>query len=129
MGLGNIGKLVAERAMGLRMKAIAYDPYLSQEAAKKLSIELVSLDELFRRSDVITVHTPLTDETRDLINSESFEKMKEGVIVINCARGGIVNEADMAEALRKARWEERRLTFTPRNLSIPTILFCRSRRI
>ncbi len=103
VGLGNIGKLVAERAMGLKMKAIAYDPYLSKEAAKKLSIELVSLDELFRRSDVITVHTPLTDETRDLVNSESFEKMKEGVIVINCARGGIVNEADMAEALREGK--------------------------
>jgi len=103
VGLGNIGKLVAERAMGLRMEAIAYDPYLSQEAAEKLSIELVSLDELFRRADVITVHTPLTDETRSLINSESFAKMKEGVIVINCARGGIVNEEDMAEALREGK--------------------------
>ena len=103
VGLGNIGKLVAERAMGLKMKAIAYDPYLSREAAEKLSIELVSLDELFRRSDVITVHTPLTDETRDLVNSGSFAKMKEGVIVINCARGGVINEADMAEALSEGR--------------------------
>lgn len=103
VGLGNIGKLVAERAMGLRMKAVAYDPYLSKDAAKKLSVELVSLDELYRRSDVITVHTPLTDETRNLIDSEVFEKMKEGVIVINCARGGIINEADMAEAIESGK--------------------------
>lgn len=103
VGLGNIGKLVAERARGLRMKAVAYDPYLSRDAAKKLGIELVSLDELFSRSDVVTVHTPLNSETENLINAESFGKMKEGVIVINCARGGIVNEADMAEAVRSGK--------------------------
>ena len=103
VGLGNIGKLVAERAKGLRMKAVAYDPYLSRDAAKKLGMELVSLDELFARADVVTVHTPLTAETENLVNAESFEKMKEGVIVINCARGGIVNEADMAEAIRSGK--------------------------
>lgn len=103
VGLGNIGKLVAERAKGLRMKAVAYDPYLSRDAAKKLGMELVSLDELFARADVVTVHTPLTAETENLIDAEAFGKMKEGVIVINCARGGIVNEADMAEALRSGK--------------------------
>ncbi len=103
VGLGNIGKLVAERAIGLKMKAVAYDPYLSRDAAKKMSIELVSLDELLSRSDIITIHTPLTDETRNLINSESFSKTKKGVIVINCARGGIVNEADMAQALEEGK--------------------------
>lgn len=103
VGLGHIGKLVAERAKGLRMKAVAYDPYLSRDAAKKLGMELVSLDELFSRADVVTVHTPLTSETENLIDAEAFGKMKEGVIVINCARGGIVNEADMAEALRSGK--------------------------
>ena len=103
VGLGNIGKLVAERAVGLRMKAIAYDPYLSRDAAEKLSIESVTLDELLRRSDVITVHTPLNDETRGLLNSESFAKTKEGVIIINCARGGVIDEADMAQALREGK--------------------------
>lgn len=103
VGLGNIGKLVAERALGLKMRAIAYDPFLTQEAVSKLGVELVSLEELLKESDAISVHTPLTSETRDLINKDTFEKMKKGVMIINCARGGIVNEADIAEALENGK--------------------------
>ncbi len=99
IGLGNIGRLVAERVLGLKMKVIAYDPYLSEEAADKAGVSLVSLDELYEQSDFITVHTPLNSETKNLVNKESIEKMKDGVIIINCARGGIINEADITEAL------------------------------
>ncbi len=103
IGLGNIGKLVAERAIGLKMNVIAYDPFLSKEAAEKLGVELVSFDDLLKRSDVITIHTPLTPETKDLINKETFEKTKKGLILINCARGGIVNEKDITEAVKDGK--------------------------
>ncbi len=103
IGLGNIGKLVAERAMGLKMRVIAYDPFLTKEAAKSLGVELATLDELLEKSDVITIHTPLTSDTKDLINKDTFEKMKDGVLLINCARGGIVNEADLAQALDQGK--------------------------
>jgi len=99
IGLGNIGKLVAERAIGLKMRAIAYDPFLTQEAVSKLGVELVSLEELLKEADVISVHTPLTTDTRDLINKDTFDKMKDGVMIVNCARGGIINEADISEAI------------------------------
>jgi len=103
IGLGNIGKLVAERAIGLRMKAIAYDPYLNEEAASKIGVSSVKLDELLKNSDIVTIHTPLNKETRNLINKDSINKMKDGVIIINCARGGIVNEADLFEAIKSGR--------------------------
>lgn len=103
VGLGNIGKLVAERMIGLKMKAIAYDPYLSEAAANKIGVTLVSLDELLSQADVITVHTPKTSETENMINKAAIEKMKDGVIIINCARGGIINEADVAEALKNGK--------------------------
>lgn len=103
VGLGNIGKLVAERALGLKMKVIAYDPYLSEEAASKAGVSLVTLDELYKQSDFITVHTPLNDETKNMINSDAFEKMKEGVFIINCARGGIINELDIAQAIKSGK--------------------------
>lgn len=103
VGLGNIGKLVAERIIGLKMKAIAYDPYLSEKAAGKIGVTLVSFEELLEQADIITVHTPLTAETKDLIDKETIEKMKDGVILINCARGGIVNEADAAEAITSGK--------------------------
>jgi len=103
IGLGNIGKLVAERAMGLKMNVIAYDPFLTQEAADKLGVELVSLDELLKRADVITVHTPLTPETKDLINKDTFEKTKPGLIIINCARGGVINEQDVTDAVKSGK--------------------------
>jgi len=103
IGLGNIGSQVAKRALALQMNVIGYDPYLSDEKAKELGIEKVSLDELFARSDFITIHTPLTDETRNLINKETIAKMKDGVRIINCARGGIVNEKDLYEALESGK--------------------------
>ncbi len=101
VGVGNIGSIVADRAQGLKMQVIAYDPYLSEKAAANLGVELVELDELYKRSDFISIHVPRTEETQNLLNLEAFKKMKPGVRIINCARGGIVNEADMAEALKK----------------------------
>lgn len=100
IGLGNIGRLVAERAIGLKMKVIAYDPFLTQEAAVKMGVELVSFNELLEMADIITIHTPLTPETKNLIRKETFLRMKKGVIIINCARGGIVNEQDLYEAVK-----------------------------
>ena len=103
IGIGMVGTIVAERARALNMKVIAHDPYLSREAAEKKGVDLVSLDDLLGQSDFISVHTPLTQETRNLINDGAFQKMKRGVIVVNCARGGIVNEADLEKALREGR--------------------------
>ncbi len=100
VGLGNIGAIVADRAQGLKMKVIAFDPFISEERAANMDIELVSLDDLFRRADYITVHTPMTKETRHMINQESFAIMKDSVRIINCARGGIIKEDDLFAALR-----------------------------
>lgn len=99
IGTGNIGSIVVNRAQGLRMRVIAYDPYLSPERAVELGVEKVDLDELFRRADVVTVHTPLTDSTRNLIDADAIAKMKAGVRIINCARGGIVDEQALRVAL------------------------------
>jgi len=103
IGLGNVGRIVAERAAGLRMKVVAHDPFISSENAARLGVELVSLEEIFKRSDFITVHVPLTNETRGMINRKTFAKMKKGVRIINCARGGIVDEKDLAEALKEGK--------------------------
>jgi D-3-phosphoglycerate dehydrogenase / 2-oxoglutarate reductase len=100
IGCGNIGSIVADRAIGLKMKVIAYDPFLSAERAIDLGVEKVELDELFRRADFITLHTPLTDKTRNIINAESLAAAKKGVRVINCARGELVDENALAEALK-----------------------------
>ncbi|MBI5453536.1 MAG: phosphoglycerate dehydrogenase [Deltaproteobacteria bacterium] len=100
LGVGNIGSVVAARAQGLRMNVISYDPFISVEAADKLGISLVSIDDLFKKSDFISIHVPLTAETKNIVNAEAFKKMKKGVKIINCARGGIVNEADLAEAIK-----------------------------
>ncbi len=99
IGCGNIGSIVADRAIGLKMKVIAFDPYLSAERAVDLGVEKVELDELFARADFITLHTPLTDTTRGIIDAQSIAKMKDGVRIINCARGGLVVEADLRDAL------------------------------
>jgi D-3-phosphoglycerate dehydrogenase / 2-oxoglutarate reductase len=99
VGTGRVGSIVADRALGLKMKVLAYDPFLSPEAAEKMGITLASLEEIFRMADFITVHTPLTKETRGLINAAAFAKMKKGVCVINCARGGIIDEKDLYDAL------------------------------
>ena len=101
IGVGNIGKIVANRALGLQMTVIGFDPFLTEEAAEKLGIEPVSLDDLFARSNFITIHTPLNDKTRGLINKQAFQKMKSGMILINCARGGIVVEEDLHWALQE----------------------------
>lgn len=93
VGLGRIGTEVATRANSFKMKVLAYDPFLSIEKAKELGVEVVDLQELFKNSDIITVHTPLTDQTKHLIGEEAFKIMKYGVRLINCARGGIIDEA------------------------------------
>lgn len=103
VGLGNIGSVVADRALGLKMRVIAYDPFVSPEVAKRLGVEVVSLDELYGRSDFITVHTPLLPETRNLVSTAAFTKMKKGVRVINCARGGIIDEEALAAAIREGK--------------------------
>lgn len=99
IGCGNIGTIVADRALGLKMKVIAFDPFLSAERAADLGIERGDLDTLLGRADFITLHTPLTRETRDILNKDAFSKMKPGVRLINCARGGLIVEADLKAAL------------------------------
>jgi D-3-phosphoglycerate dehydrogenase len=106
VGIGVIGTIVADRAMAFKMRVMAYDPYISREAAEKKGIDLVTLDELLERSDFISIHTPLTAETRNLIDRKAFGKVKKGVILVNCARGGIINEKDLHEAIRRGRWPE-----------------------
>jgi len=103
IGIGNIGSIVADRARGLKMKVIAHDPFITEEAAARLGIELVTLDELYERSDFISVHTPLTRETRGLVGAGAFTKMKTGVRIVNCARGGIVDETALAAAISSGR--------------------------
>ena len=103
IGLGRIGSRIATRAKAFGMKIIAYDPYIALAAAEKVGAEMVTLDRLLSDADVITVHTPLTDETRNMITTDHFARMKMGVVVVNCARGGIYNEKDLAEALENGR--------------------------
>jgi D-3-phosphoglycerate dehydrogenase len=99
VGLGNIGRIAADRARGLKMKVLAYDPFIGREAAARLGVELVDLDELFARADFVTVHTPLTSETRGLIGAAALAKMKRGALVVNAARGGVVDEDALLAAL------------------------------
>jgi len=100
IGAGNIGGIVCERALGLKMKVVAYDPFLSEERAEKLGVQKVDLDDLLARADFITLHVPKTEQTSNILNAEAIPKMKPGVRVINCARGGLVDEAALAEALK-----------------------------
>ncbi len=99
IGCGNIGSIVADRAIGLKMKVVAFDPFLTPERAASLGVEKVELDDLFRRADFITLHTPLTDKTRNIIDAAAIAKMKNGAYVINCARGGLVDEQAVRDAL------------------------------
>ena len=99
IGCGNIGAIVASRASGLSMRVIAYDPFLSQERAVELGVEKVDLDQLLRRSDFISLHTPLTDKTRGILDAEALAKTRAGVRIINCARGGLIDEAALRDAL------------------------------
>ena len=100
IGCGNIGSIVADRAVGLRMRVVAYDPYLSDKKALELGVEKVDLDTLLARADFITLHTPLTDATRNILSREALAKTKKGVRIINCARGGLLDEAALADAIK-----------------------------
>jgi len=99
IGCGNIGALVAERALGLKMKVIAYDPYLTEERAVKLGVTKVELDEIFKRADAITLHTPLTESTKGIVSKDRIAELKKGAIIVNCARGGLVDEEALKDAL------------------------------
>jgi D-3-phosphoglycerate dehydrogenase len=99
IGAGNIGSIVADRAQGLKMKVIAFDPFLSPERAIEIGVEKVELDQLLARADFITLHTPLTDQTRNILSAENIAKTKKGVRIINCARGGLIDEAALKAAL------------------------------
>jgi D-3-phosphoglycerate dehydrogenase len=99
IGCGNIGSIVADRAHGLKMKVVAYDPFLSPERALELGVDKAELDELLARSDFITLHTPLTEQTRGILSREALAKTKSGVRIVNCARGGLIDEAALKDAL------------------------------
>jgi len=100
IGAGNIGGIVCDRARGLKMKVVAYDPFLGQEKADKMGVEKVELDELLKRADFITLHVPMTEQTKNILSREALAKTKKGVRIINCARGGLVDEAALAEMLQ-----------------------------
>ncbi len=99
IGAGNIGSIVADRALGLKMKVVAYDPFLTPDRALELGIEKVELDDLLKRADFITLHTPLTDSTRNILSAENLAKTKKGVRIVNCARGGLIDEAALKAGL------------------------------
>ncbi|MBI2554610.1 MAG: phosphoglycerate dehydrogenase [Candidatus Rokubacteria bacterium] len=103
IGLGRIGSEVARRALGLRMQVIAYDPYLTAEAAQRMGVEVVELDQLLARADFISVHVPLTPETRNFLGAGEFARMKDGVRIINCARGGVLSEEALVKAVRDGK--------------------------
>jgi D-3-phosphoglycerate dehydrogenase len=123
IGCGNVGSIVADRALGLKMKVVAYDPYLSPERAVEIGVEKVELDELFRRADFITLHTPLTDATRDIVDAKAIAKMKPGVRIINCARGGLIREADLKTALDSGHVAGAALDVFPVEPATENILF------
>ena len=100
IGAGNIGSIVCNRALGLSMKVVAYDPFLTEERAKQIGVTKLELDELLARADFITLHVPLTDKTRNILSKEALTKTKKGVLIINCARGGLIDEAALGEALK-----------------------------
>jgi D-3-phosphoglycerate dehydrogenase len=125
VGCGNIGSIVADRAVGLRMKVIAYDPYLSPERAKELGVEKVEIDELFSRADFITLHTPLTEATRNLIDAKALFKMKKGVRIINCARGGLIVEQDLKAAIESGHVAGAALDVFPVEPAKENVLFGR----
>jgi D-3-phosphoglycerate dehydrogenase len=103
IGIGNIGRIVALRAQGLGMRVVAFDPHIAPDVAAKLDVELLPLDDVLARADILTVHVPKTKETTGLLGAEAFAKMKPGVLIVNAARGGIVNEAALLEALESGK--------------------------
>ncbi|PPR77254.1 MAG: D-3-phosphoglycerate dehydrogenase [Alphaproteobacteria bacterium MarineAlpha2_Bin1] len=103
IGCGRIGSIVANRAIGLKIKVVAFDPFLSHESAKEIGVTKVEFDELLSTSDYISLHTPLTETTKNIINKESIDKMKKGVCIINCARGGLIDERDLLKELNNGK--------------------------
>ncbi|MDE3015819.1 MAG: phosphoglycerate dehydrogenase [Pseudomonadota bacterium] len=103
IGCGNIGSIVADRAQGLKMRVIAYDPYLSKERADAIQVEKVELDSLFERADIVSLHTPLTETTRHIINKNTLAMCKKGVRIVNCARGGLIDEAALKDAIESGQ--------------------------
>jgi D-3-phosphoglycerate dehydrogenase len=103
IGLGRIGSIVANRALAMRMRVLAFDPYVSEDVAAKLGVELVAPQKLFRSSQFITIHTPFTKETEGLLDEAAFKMMKRGVRIVNCARGGIIDESALYEAIKKKK--------------------------
>jgi len=103
IGAGNIGSIVASRALGLRMKVVAYDPFLTEDRAVEMGVEKVDLDTLLSRADFVTLHTPLTDETRNILSRERLENAKKGIRIINCARGGLIDEAALKDCLESGQ--------------------------
>jgi D-3-phosphoglycerate dehydrogenase len=103
IGCGNIGSIVADRAQGLKMKVVAFDPYLTEERAVELGVEAVDLDTLMARADVITLHTPLNDHTRNILSEKALGKTKKGVRIVNCARGGLIDEDALLAALESGQ--------------------------
>src|SRR5262249_32046522 len=99
IGIGNIGSVLVDRCLGMKMKVLAYDPYISEEAARRMGTQLVALDDLLARSDYVSIHVPLTEQTRHLVGKEALAKMKRGAFLINCSRGGVVDEAALYQAL------------------------------
>ncbi len=123
IGCGNIVSIVADRALGLKMKVVAFDPYLSEERARDLGVEKVELDELFKRADFITLHVPLTDQTKNIIDKNSIAKMKAGVRIINCARGGLIVEEDLKAALEMGKVGGAAIDVFPEEPAKENILF------
>ena len=115
IGCGNIGTIVAARGIGLKMRVIAYDPFLSDERAVEIGVEKVELDDLLSRADIITLHTPLTAQTKNILSAENIAKTKKGVRIINCARGGLVDEVALRAALEAAMSRARPSTSSSRS--------------
>ncbi|MEO0691238.1 MAG: NAD(P)-dependent oxidoreductase, partial [Pseudomonadota bacterium] len=103
IGAGNIGSIFASRALGLKMKVIAYDPFLTEDRAIEIGVEKVDLDTLLSRADFVSLHTPLTDETRNILSRERLENAKPGIRIVNCARGGLIDEAALKDCLESGQ--------------------------
>ena len=123
IGCGNVGAVTADRAQGLKMKVVASDPYLSAERAESLGVEKVELDELLSRADFISLHTPMTDATRNIVNAETMAKMKPGVRIVNTARGGLIVEADLKAALESGQVAGAAIDVFPEEPARENILF------
>jgi D-3-phosphoglycerate dehydrogenase len=123
IGCGNVGSVVARRALGLEMRVIAYDPFLSEERARELGVEKVELPALFARADFVTLHTPLTEKTRNIVDAAAIAAMKPGAYIVNCARGGLVDEAALREALDDGRLAGAAIDVFAEEPAIQNVLF------